>query len=104
MHIARLPRLPGIIVVIASLLGAGMVLIAAARPASAARDLPWCVEMIGGSYLDCSYYTHQQCIETARGVGPCIRNARFDWYYYLRGEQAPYNVPPGWRGPKHYRR
>jgi hypothetical protein len=76
-----------------TLLAAIGIIIGLSGPAHA-HELPWCVEKAGGAYIDCSYYTHRQCIETSRGLGPCIRNARFDWHYYLRGEPAPFDIDP----------
>ncbi len=40
---------------------------------------PWCAYLgsWGGSY-DCSYYTFQQCMATASGIGNiCLRNPRY---------------------------
>jgi hypothetical protein len=84
--------------IVVGLVGAGLLALAggSGTPATAG-ELPWCVEKANGGLLDCSYYTHQQCLETSRGDGPCIRNGAFDWKYYLRGEVAPLDLVPGSR-------
>jgi hypothetical protein len=61
----------------------GCVLVIAALGAGTARAqyqrAPWCAYLgsWGGSY-DCSYYTFQQCMATASGLGNiCLRNPRY---------------------------
>jgi hypothetical protein len=72
-----LPALPKIAGVL------GCVLVMAALGAGTARAqyqrAPWCAYLgsWGGSY-DCSYYTFQQCMATASGLGNiCLRNPRY---------------------------
>ncbi len=54
----------------------------------------WCNQgndMTGG-VMECSYYTLQQCLVTARGVGgTCIPNPWYEWARYYR--ERPYH---GW--------
>jgi len=54
----------------------------------------WCNQgndMTGG-VTECSYYTLQQCLVTARGVGgTCIPNPAFEWARYYQGRRH------GWR-------
>ena len=40
------------------------------------QSAPWCAYMGGGqASFDCSYYSYQQCMATARGLGNyCVRN------------------------------
>lgn len=65
----------------AAALAAAVGLWALASPDSAhagSRQItPWCAFM-GGTYgYDCSYFTFEQCMETARGLGNhCIPNPR----------------------------
>ena len=45
-----------------------------------------------GGMMECKYYTMQQCLVSARGVGgTCIPNPYYGWVQYYR--QRPY----GWR-------
>ena len=45
-----------------------------------------------GGMMECKYYTMQQCLISARGVGgTCIPNPYYEWAQYYR--QRPY----GWR-------
>jgi Protein of unknown function (DUF3551) len=63
---------------------------AALRPAQAQVARPWCEQSSAfTSAPDCSYWTFAQCIATARGDGTCLRNPRFDWPYYQRGQTPP---------------
>ena len=39
-----------------------------------AQEYPWCVSR--ESYLDCAYTTHEQCQQTASGIGGCALNPR----------------------------
>ena len=42
------------------------------------RVPPWCAYMGGQFGFDCSFYTFQQCMETARGLGnSCAPNPRY---------------------------
>ena len=75
-----------------------------AKPAAARPPLPWCVEFDNGGDVICAYYTHRQCLETASGVGPCVRNSAFDWYYHQRGQVAPVDVDPYGRQPRRRRK
>lgn len=55
---------------------------------------PFCAFLGGSSGFDCSYYTFEQCMETARGLGGyCSPNPRL--------AQSPYPPPP--RGRRPYR-
>ena len=38
------------------------------------QEYPWCVSREG--YLDCAYTTHEQCQQTASGIGGCALNPR----------------------------
>jgi Protein of unknown function (DUF3551) len=54
----------------------------------------WCNtgNVTTGDVLDCSYYTFQQCVVSARGVGgSCTPNPVYEWARYNRGR------PHGWR-------
>jgi len=45
--------------------------------AESRRIPPWCAYMGGDFGFDCSYYTFEQCMETARGLGNyCSPNPR----------------------------
>jgi hypothetical protein len=45
-----------------------------------------------GGVMDCSYFSLQQCVTTASGLGgSCIPNPAFDWARHHRGR------PHGWR-------
>ena len=76
MALARRDRL-GLFVLLASI--AMMGLLDARHPAAAwSQAAPWCANLGGsfGSY-DCSYYTFEQCMATARGLGnSCAPNPR----------------------------
>jgi hypothetical protein len=85
---------------IAMIAGAGMLSFLGAGPAAADRELPWCVTKDNGAFVDCSYFTLRQCVVTARGEGHCIRNGRFDWEYYLRGQAAPVDIDPNGPVPR----
>ena len=85
----------------------GVVAVLATASAAAAADVgragphhrragppEWCNggnETTGGM-MECRYYTLQQCLVSARGVGGgCIPNPYYEWAQY--GRQRPY----GWR-------
>src|SRR6185312_7782073 len=93
---------------IATLAGAGFMALCTGGSAHAwpwpSADLPWCITTDGGDYLDCSYFTQRQCLETARGVGYCQHNARYDWRYYDQRRLAPYTAIPPTRSHYHHRR
>lgn len=75
-HDRRLPALR-IAVALAALAGAG--LIDAGNAAMAQRRAPpWCAYLGGrDGGFDCSYYTFEQCMATARGLGnSCQPNPR----------------------------
>ena len=87
---ARDRRLSGlkVAVVFGVLAGAGLLDAQAAVRADWAQRAPWCAALGGrdGGY-DCGYYTFEQCMATARGLGGnCAPNPRvaFD----------PYRQPP----------
>ncbi len=49
---------------------------------------PWCAYMGGGYGFDCSYFTFEQCMETARGLGNfCQPNPRAQVYVDGRGRR-----------------
>ena len=51
--------------------------VAQAAPRQAA---PWCAYLGGGWGFDCSFYTLEQCLATARGLGnQCAPNPRAAW-------------------------
>jgi hypothetical protein len=55
-----------------------------AAQAQSRRIPPWCAFMGGDFGYDCSFYTFEQCMETARGLGNyCVRNP------YLAGADRP---------------
>jgi hypothetical protein len=85
---------------LAALVGAGALALLVSGPAAAGPELPWCVTRDNGVFIDCSFYTLRQCVVTARGVGHCIRNGRFDFEYYLRGQVAPDDLDPYARTPR----
>jgi len=65
----------------AAALAFGGLLAAAAAPniaeGAARRIPPWCAFEGGQFGFDCGYYTFEQCMETARGLGNyCVRNPR----------------------------
>lgn len=42
------------------------------------RVPPWCAYMGGQFGFDCGFYSFQQCMETARGLGnSCVPNPRY---------------------------
>ena len=50
------------------------------RPGAAEVYRPWCVQYMGGysSAISCTFYSFEQCMETARGNGAfCVQNP---WY------------------------
>jgi len=85
------------------LIGLVAVLVAAvgAEPASAAKRRyahppgppGWCNTGNGttGGVMDCSYYTMQQCLISARGVGGgCSPNPWYEWQALYRRQGARY--------------
>lgn len=79
----RVCRLPDARVAIAAIVLTGAA--AFATPASAQpawrQAAPWCANMGGGYGFDCSYFTFNQCMETARGLGNfCVPNPRAQHY------------------------
>jgi hypothetical protein len=49
---------------------------------------PWCANMGGGYGFDCSYFTFDQCMATARGLGNfCTPNPRAQHYVEDRGRR-----------------
>jgi hypothetical protein len=66
IHFRR--RLLEIAVALGAIAGAG--LLDAGNVATAAQGAPWCAYLGGfGGGFDCSYYTFDQCMATARGLG-----------------------------------
>jgi Protein of unknown function (DUF3551) len=61
-----------------------------ARPSTAEIYRPWCVQYLGGysGTTSCTFYSFEQCMETARGNGAyCYQNP---WYLqYGEHGQAP---------------
>jgi Protein of unknown function (DUF3551) len=85
--IARLRRSPT-----APIIVLGMVLATAAWDAANVvqagnQTAPWCASQSGrGGGYDCSYYTFEQCMATARGLGgSCAQNPV--WIYGQEGRQ-----------------
>jgi hypothetical protein len=55
---------------------------------------PWCNQgnSLTGGVMECSYFTLEQCLVTARGVGgTCITNPAYEWARYYSAH------PNGWR-------
>ena len=50
------------------LAGAGSLTLPSAAMAWSSQTAPWCAYMGGGYGFDCSYFTFQQCMDTARGL------------------------------------
>lgn len=74
---------------------AGVVIAGASAPAQAYEEGPYCWENYGrlGQGKVCRFYTFEQCVATASGVGgTCSQNP---WYHYNDEEPSP--VPP----PRH---
>ncbi|UPJ49240.1 DUF3551 domain-containing protein [Bradyrhizobium sp. 200] len=67
--------------------------------AAHAWDYPWCVGTREGR-TDCSFYTYEQCLATASGIGGCYRNKRTLW------SDGATPSPPSTRRPwrAHHRR
>jgi Protein of unknown function (DUF3551) len=62
---------------VAVLAGAGALTLSDAAHAGSRQIAPWCAYMGGGYGFDCSYFTFQQCMDTARGLGNyCQPNPR----------------------------
>jgi hypothetical protein len=90
MALDRRRRLLGLKLAVAlgAVAGAGLVDVQNAATAQGRRPAPWCAAMGGrdGGW-DCGYYTFEQCMATARGLGgSCAPNP---WAIYA----AP-NPPP----------
>jgi len=82
-----------IAVALGAVCGAGL-LDARGSPAHAdwRQAAPWCAAM-GGSFggWDCSYYTFEQCMATARGLGNfCSPNPRAAYDPYQRSRARRY--------------
>jgi Protein of unknown function (DUF3551) len=80
MAFDRCRRLPALKIAISLgvLAGAGVSLAGTAAKADWAQTAPWCANMGGrdGGW-DCGYYTFDQCMATARGLGgSCAPNPR----------------------------
>ncbi|HEY1364410.1 MAG TPA: DUF3551 domain-containing protein [Xanthobacteraceae bacterium] len=86
---------PRLAITVAAGLLAGMMVLVWSIPGARAdwRQLaPFCAFMGGSSGFDCSYYTFEQCMETARGLGGyCSPNPRL--------RQSPYPPPSRVRRP-----
>jgi hypothetical protein len=69
-----------VVVALGAVAGAG--LLDADRASVARQPAPWCAYQggVGGGY-DCSFYSFEQCMETARGLGNfCAPNPRVVQY------------------------
>jgi hypothetical protein len=44
---------------------------------SEARTFPWCVIHSHTGARNCGFVSHEQCMQTARGLGHCTRNPRY---------------------------
>jgi hypothetical protein len=58
----------------------GTVLATESASAQAVGNAPWCVDMgvLGNGYLECQYFTYQQCWARASGISnACVANP---WY------------------------
>jgi hypothetical protein len=71
---AFLPRAGRRIAPKAILAAAGLALLTAVTPVDPAHGIPpqsapWCAAMGGSWGFDCSYFTFDQCMATARGLG-----------------------------------
>ena len=77
-------------IALGAIVGASAVDAGNAAAAAWRQRAPWCAYLGGfGGNFDCSYYTFEQCMATARGLGGyCSPNAR--------GAYDPY--PPRRRG------
>jgi len=78
-----------------------LVAVVGAEPASAGKRRvvgppgppPYCNQgnSVNGGIMDCSYYTMQQCLISARGVGgTCGPNPWYEWQALYRGQGASY--------------
>jgi hypothetical protein len=67
-----------IVVALGTLVGAGALDARSAARADWQQLAPWCAYLGGfGGNFDCSYYTFEQCMATARGLGGyCSPNPR----------------------------
>jgi hypothetical protein len=79
---------------VAIIVAGGALALVGSHPAASQRLLPWCVETDNGNLIDCSFYTHRQCLDRASGDGPCVRNSKFDYYYRSRGLVPPLDIDP----------
>ena len=73
-----------IVVALGAVVGAGALDARGAAQADWRQLAPWCAYMGGfGGNFDCSYYTFEQCMATARGLGGyCSPNARAEYERY----------------------
>jgi hypothetical protein len=74
----RRPRAPKLAAMLLVIAGVGWLDAQAAANADWRQLAPWCAYLGGfdGGY-DCSYYTFEQCMATARGLGnSCMPNPR----------------------------
>jgi len=65
------------------------------RPGAAEVYRPWCVQYMGGysSAISCTFYSFEQCMETARGNGAfCVQNP---WYLQYGSGQKTSDDPRG---------
>jgi hypothetical protein len=70
------------------ILAAGLAIDADVSRADAA---PWCA-WYNATASDCGYFTHQQCLDTIRGVGGWCSLNVYEFNAYEYGE--PYGPPP----------
>jgi hypothetical protein len=73
-------RLAGLLATLAAALTITMTggTIASAQAMRPPQSAPWCANMGGTWGFDCSYFTFEQCMETARGLGnSCSPNPNF---------------------------
>lgn len=79
-----------------------VVMSGAPTSAQAYQEGPFCWENYarGGLGRQCTFYTYDQCLRTASGVGgTCSRNA---WYqYYGEDDEAPVAPPPRRKHRRH---
>jgi hypothetical protein len=71
-----------------------VVLASVPTSAQAYQEGPFCWENYSRAGLgrQCNFYTYEQCVRTASGVGgTCSRNA---WYQYDSEDEAPVAPPP----------
>ena len=93
MAAIKRPRARGFLAARFVLAAAGLAATAALAAPNAARAdwrqaAPWCANMGGGYGFDCSYFTFDQCMATARGLGNfCTPNPRARYYVEERGRR-----------------